>query len=472
MADPLPLETPFVQYPSPQILDHLLVETIDPRKPGYTPLQVGAPHPNVKSWPDHRLVKPEVISIDKVVRYWANDPVGQSFYNYDQLFSGEDAEKSIFVRRYLYRRDVYAVTGPATKATPFTGVYLIALSSGGSGYNPAVPPLVTVDGDGTGATAVATVTASGEVSYVTLTSEGSGYSSASVSFSSSQGSGATATAVLQSSSCVLIKEQANELPADDPRRSLYVMVTRVFETLPGPTLRQVDFIPRIRKYADILKTIVLTSSVPADPNATFTNNGTIIEYQPLPDRYRTLKIESSIGSTPPETYTYYATVSYRFPDELDSITLVYRGTLNGTAFSYGMGVVTSITDGYGGPCRARISEHHTYTPDETFFNSLPQVTPVYPKRGSIVATVQYAAGNGAHADVATFAIPETLHGNIGIAVDSIMPGGSIGGTSGLSATVPTSIPKGSWIVKDVIPEQLEGFGLWIYRVIEVQKPNI
>lgn len=470
MADQIPLETPWNQYGSPQVLDDLLVEVVDPEKTGYVELPSGSPYPNYKAWPLHRLVFQQAQTKNRLTRIWSNDPVAQSEYSYDVGFSGEDPTKPLFTRRYLVRRDAFV---PSTKEQPFTGIYLVAVLDGGSGYNPAVPPDVVISGTGTGATARAVVDAAGHVAWISLTSEGTSYTSASVSFSSVQGSGASAAAILQSSNTVLVKEQAQELPADNPRRSLYLLVTRVFETLPGPTLVDWEYIRRINQKARIAKTIVLTSSIPVDPNSVVETAGTITEWAALPDRYRSIEIISSISSTPPATIVYYGSTDFSFPDELRSATFIYRGTLVGdSSFDYGLGLATDIEDGFSGPCLAKISEHFVFEPTLDWFETLPQVTAIYPRRGTIWASFQAQIGTSARADVASFSIPSTLHPAISVGRDTNgMPGIGAGGTTGLTATTPTTIPKGSWIVRHSIPERLE-FGLWVVRVIEIQKPNI
>lgn len=73
----------------------------------------------------------------------------------------------------------------------------INVTNGGSGYNPAAPPVVEiVGGGGSGATATATVDTNGKVNGITLTSPGTGYTSA-PSANIISGSGAVATAGLQ-----------------------------------------------------------------------------------------------------------------------------------------------------------------------------------------------------------------------------------------------------------------------------------
>lgn len=54
-------------------------------------------------------------------------------------------------------------------------IYRYVVTNGGSGYNPASPPAVTVFGNGTGALATATVSAGGVVTDITVSTSGSGF---------------------------------------------------------------------------------------------------------------------------------------------------------------------------------------------------------------------------------------------------------------------------------------------------------
>jgi hypothetical protein len=54
-------------------------------------------------------------------------------------------------------------------------IYRYVVTNGGSGYNPASPPAVTVVGDGTGAVATATVSVGGVVTGITVSTAGSGF---------------------------------------------------------------------------------------------------------------------------------------------------------------------------------------------------------------------------------------------------------------------------------------------------------
>jgi hypothetical protein len=66
-------------------------------------------------------------------------------------------------------------------ASIFGSIEAIFVTSPGSGYNPSVPPLITITGDGAGATAIATVNAiSTGIERITITNKGAGYTYANV----------------------------------------------------------------------------------------------------------------------------------------------------------------------------------------------------------------------------------------------------------------------------------------------------
>ena len=109
------------------------------------------------------------------------------------------------------------------------------VTNGGTGYTTA--PVVTPSGGGGSGAAFTAVVYQGVVTAVRITGFGSGYTTApSLGFSGGGGASAAATSVIQPQTAVLVKEDMRELPESDPLRSRYVQVTRVFETLPGPSL--------------------------------------------------------------------------------------------------------------------------------------------------------------------------------------------------------------------------------------------
>lgn len=247
MPESVPLNSPWPIFPTPEIADDLIIEIVDSENTEgqYTPLPVGTPHPNTRDYPGHKLVKQEAVSHNRVQRYWSTTYSNQDLYNYDKAFIAEHTSFPIYVRRYLVRRD-QADAFEVSTVTPLTGVFLIAVTLAGSGYNPEVPPAVSFSGGGgAGATATAIVDSLGTVSWVRITSEGTGYTSApTVTIAAPlSGTTATASATIQGNTTVLVSQKYQELPADDPRHSLFVLFTRIYKLLPGPEVYSYELRP-------------------------------------------------------------------------------------------------------------------------------------------------------------------------------------------------------------------------------------
>lgn len=165
-------------------------------------------------------------------RIWADQPTLQDIYNYGQRYSSDVDAYPIFERAYLELRDQYPSLR-RTRLQPLTGLYAIEITSAGSGYDPANPPVVTCNN---GATAIAIVDpTTGAIAKITLTAEGANCTtSVTIAAPPVGGVQATAVGILQPSTCLLIKEEAVSAPI--PWGSLYLLVTRVYETLPGPLI--------------------------------------------------------------------------------------------------------------------------------------------------------------------------------------------------------------------------------------------
>lgn len=232
---PTPTERPVVSRPTPEILDELIYDIIDTDKPSYVKVDVGQYHPNVRDFPAHRLVKEERVAWNRSQRWWSTSFSNQDTYNYSISYVEESNSHPIYIRRFLELRTEYAAR---TKGAAFSGVWQIRVTAGGSNYNPETTTVAITSGGGTGATASAVISEEGAVIWIRITAEGTGYtSSPTVTITDTgDGSGATATSVIQSTTALLIKEDAQELPNDSPYKSLYLLVTRIYKTLPGPTL--------------------------------------------------------------------------------------------------------------------------------------------------------------------------------------------------------------------------------------------
>lgn len=234
---PTPLQVPAETRPTPDWFNLLFWELVDtvanPER-----LEYGTPHHDVEKYLGYLFCKEERIDYKTVRRWYASPAVSnQEVFNYDISFAEESATHPIYARTYILRREQEAppAIAPLIKGNPFTGIWQIRVTNGGTGYIPDLPPVVTVSGN---ATAKAIVSNLGVVSWVVITSEGSGYAAApTVTIAPpADGSTAIAEAEIQLATAKLVKEDLQELPDDDPRRSIFVRVVRIYETLPGPVI--------------------------------------------------------------------------------------------------------------------------------------------------------------------------------------------------------------------------------------------
>lgn len=357
-------------------------------------------------------------------------------------------------------------------------VYEITVTAGGTGYTSEPTVTIAAPPSGVTATAVAQISG-GAVVAITVTSYGSGYVTApTVTISGGGGANATATSTLETATMRLVKEDVTQFPEDDPRRSLYVMVTRQYETLPGPVLIQHDYEPFIDTFTSSLKRVVLASTVPADMSYVTQAEGTITEYQPL-SKYRSIQIVSKINpniawENGGDDQIYYGTVNYSFPDEIQenpsiSVYFAYDGSAN---LVIDFGWVCNLKEGYSGPCRAKFLRRHTFDPDDAgFVDALPTVTFIQPESDVINNGFVYVGGN-LIARATQFVVPKSLHPALDIDVTGTSPPVTNlpGPVTSLPATVPESLPAGTEVVVSVKP-QLWRFRLWVYDIVSVFVPT-
>lgn len=538
------------------VVDELLVEFVEPNKEGYIRLPEGSRHPDTVNYPNHRLLKEEMVEYGTNKRYWCNGFRNQDQYNYDIAYSGESNSHPIFQRRYLVRRDQYV---PFGKFTKFTGIYLIEITLTGSGYDPKAPPAISiVGGGGGGATANAIVGETGTLDWIYLTNEGSGYTSEptvniagaggaaatakinadtqvlasvtvplagtgtgwpanttaavsggggsgatvvpqvlagkiravnvtangtgftsvpSIVFTGAGGSGASVTAVLETVSIQLVKEDVQQFPEDDPRRSLFVIVVRSYEALPGPVLIEHKYNAYLDRFTSSLKRIVSAATVPADMTFVTQPAGQITEYQPL-SKIRSVQIISKINpliawENGGADEVSWGTAPYTFPNEIHDdpiVTVVYAydGSSN---LVIDFGWELHVIEGYSGPCLAKFVRRYTFDPDNpAFIAALPQVTYIKPEGAVIFEGFIYVGGN-LIARATKFVIPSTLHPQLNVTVAAAPPVGTMEGPlSVIPATIPTSIPAGTEIVVSVKPTKYL-FGLTVYDIVSIFAPT-
>lgn len=176
-------------------------------------------------------------------QYWGTVPVLQDIYNWSIAYGEDVASAPTFQRRYLVKRDDYV---SPTYLTPFVGLYKVRVTSGGSGYTK--PPTISfTGGTGSGATAIALIDNQGRLSKITLKTQGNYTVAPSVVITPDPGDtvvAATAAAVIQPQTSLLTKEVVTN-KAPFPYESLYIVVTRRYEPIPGPLVVISDQIDKV-----------------------------------------------------------------------------------------------------------------------------------------------------------------------------------------------------------------------------------
>jgi hypothetical protein len=321
----LPQKTPLVQKPTPVVLDQILIETADSNDSLYDrQFEFGHLHPNQIKYPGHRLLKQGPNSYGQYQYTWGNDLTAQDSYNVAKKYSAASNSHPVFVRSYRVLRSEYLVNGPLTKGTAFTGIVAINVTNGGSGYTKDFA-ITFSGGAGSGLAGIAIVNR-GVVISVSLTNVGTGFTSApTISFTNGSGTGAAATAVIQAAAAVLVEEEHSKLPDDDPYSSLYDRVTRVYETLPGPTLTDQQYDKDNNTFIFTDKTVKLTSQI--TEGLTFVDAGdntvTLVESQAI-DSLKSMEIattwtEPAARSAATQIYTGERTLPMRLPNLMSNM---------------------------------------------------------------------------------------------------------------------------------------------------------
>jgi len=235
-----PPEVPIISWISPNKADQGLLEFWNSEVASYTPLDVGAPHPNQRLYSGFRLGKQAPVQGDEkwVLRTWVSDETSPDWFNWALKYSGEDNSFPIFIRTYREPRATYA---PRVKGTPLGTLYKTVMTNVGSGYANGAYPTVEFDLPTTEPTTLAighgVVNADGSITEVVLDFGGEGYTQ-NVEFRvfpPINGDRATGVAYVQPQTAILVKEEAGLYPPDSEFYAQYLQVTRVYETIPGPT---------------------------------------------------------------------------------------------------------------------------------------------------------------------------------------------------------------------------------------------
>lgn len=235
---PVPPQQPIVTFFNPNKRDLGLVEIWSAERPTDEPLDIGTPHPNTREYPNFRLGLQAAIQTEDGWwrKVWVTDETNPDWFNYEIKFAAEAVAFPTYIRQYRIDKKTYT---PLTKGIPLGAVFMLRLATPGSGYTPGTFPAVNFSGGGgSGAIAHAIVNLDGTIADVVIDDGGTGYTTTPTATVDPPTIGVTATvtAVIQPQTAILIAEQAEEFPKDSEFFGLYLNVTRVYETLPGPTL--------------------------------------------------------------------------------------------------------------------------------------------------------------------------------------------------------------------------------------------
>lgn len=219
-------------YPTPNKVDVVLSTAIEANATDYLALLYGTPPPE-NTDPDKLLCQQAPVDWALVKRLYASDLSGEQVYNYNQTFSGDAAAYPIFVRDFIVRRSNYARTA---NGSTLAGLYLAKVTAAGSGYTQETVSATVSGGTGSGGT-VTPIVSNGAIVHLAITAVGTYTAAPNVTITTTgPGSGATGTLSIQPSTAILVKEEEIRLGADNYRDSLWVLVRRIYETLPGPWL--------------------------------------------------------------------------------------------------------------------------------------------------------------------------------------------------------------------------------------------
>lgn len=240
-----PLGLPVRDIISPVASESFFSELIDTSSSQYRPIErgtiyssiVGADQRIVDSFPSLYFIRETPSRYPYAVRIWATDKTAESSYNADITYAAESLNHPTFTRIYVIRREVYDANPTIAYAAAFTGLIGVKITGAGTGYTTATGTV------GTGATVKFIISAGTIISGI-VTNEGSAVTHGAAITIAGDGTGATATAIAQPTGAVLVHQEKKELPdtynnrpgQNDPRAHEYVMVIRVYKTMPGPIL--------------------------------------------------------------------------------------------------------------------------------------------------------------------------------------------------------------------------------------------
>lgn len=268
-----PPSVPIRSYPTPVNGEGFYTEVIDTSKPDYVPLKRGQKYSTLigsdplvaQQFPELYFLKETVLPYDFpwATRLWATDRDAEDSYNSAVEYVSNAVLFPAYTRLYMVRRDEYDENQTVPIGSPLTSLIGVRIIEPGGDYTFAT---AEVGLPGTGATVEIVLGSGGIVQDGIVTNSGSGYVTAPPIIIDGDGVGATAVGIIQPQSAVLTQQKKTELGDDHPLRNEYVLVTRVYETLPGPwvyssKIDQDGIETTVRKRRNISANIVVEEGV-------------------------------------------------------------------------------------------------------------------------------------------------------------------------------------------------------------------
>lgn len=226
------------EYPTPNPVDEILVAQLESKIDDYVSLLMGTPPPQGVH-PEQMLTQQIPIDWSHVQRTYAKDRTLQQTYNASISYVSEGDAYPIFSRDYIVRRYNYV---PLTKAAPLSGLVTATVTAGGAWDGTSAISVSLSGGTGSGG-AVTAIVSGGAVVHLAITAEGSYTVAPSLTINGV--SGATGTCAVQPQTAVLVKEDLLRTP-DSPLDGLWVLVRRIYQTVPGPILTKLTVSQDVR----------------------------------------------------------------------------------------------------------------------------------------------------------------------------------------------------------------------------------
>lgn len=268
-----PLKLPVRQFTTPVVGEGFYTEAVDYTSPDYRPIQrgtkyseqVGADKTVIALFPDLYFLREtrNPSNYPYAFRLWATDRNAEDTYNAAVEYVYESVDFPAFSRVYTVRRDSYEANNTLTAKQPLKSLIAIKVTEAGGNYSFAN---VRIDPQND-ATADAVLDEQGRINSIVITNVGHDFDDPPAIHIDGDGGGAKAVAILQPKSAILVSQKKSELPEDNPLRNEYVLITRVYETLPGPPLvtrriGQENLTPA--KYRRLVRNVETDQTVEAD----------------------------------------------------------------------------------------------------------------------------------------------------------------------------------------------------------------